>query len=210
MAYLVLVRHGKSEWNALGLWTGHTDVDLNDEGIKEARLAAKYLNDIPLHLAHTSKLKRAKQTLEEIKSALKLSHLPTFENEALNERHYGIHTGKNKWEVKKEIGEEEFNKLRRNWDYPVLEGETLKDVHARVVPYFEKKILRDLKKGKNIIVAAHGNSLRALVKHLEKIADEDIADVEIGTGELHIYEVDNKGKVLSKEIRATNASKVKV
>jgi 2,3-bisphosphoglycerate-dependent phosphoglycerate mutase len=201
MAYLVLVRHGQSEWNALGLWTGQEDVALTDQGRAEARKAAKHLRDIKLHKAHTSTLSRAQQTLEEIKEALQHTELETVHHDALNERHYGDYQAKNKWDIKEQIGEEEFTKLRRNWDYPVPNGETLKDVHARVLPYFERHILQDLKNGKNVIVAAHGNSLRALMKHLDQLADDRVHELEIGTGEVHVYEISEDGTVIGKEIR---------
>ncbi len=202
MAYLVLVRHGQSEWNALGLWTGHSDVALTEQGRDEALRAAEHLQDITFHKAYTSKLTRAQQTLHEIKQALRHTELETIEHEALNERHYGDYTGKNKWEIKDAIGEEEFTKLRRTWDHPVPNGETLKDVHARALPFFEEHILADLKAGKNVIVAAHGNTLRALMKHLDEVADEDVHHLEIGTGEVHMYEIDEDGKVIAKELRA--------
>lgn len=202
MAYLVLVRHGQSEWNALGLWTGQEDVALTEEGKQEARRAVEHLKDIPFHRAHTSKLQRAKQTLHEIKEALGHTELETVAHEALNERHYGEYTAKNKWEIKEQLGEEEFTKLRRTWDHPVPGGETLKDVHDRVLPYFEQHILDDLKAGKNIIVAAHGNSLRALMKHLEEYTDDKVHELEIGTGEVLVYEISENGTVLNKELRA--------
>ena len=201
MAYLVLVRHGQSEWNALGLWTGQEDVALTEQGKAEARKAADALRDISLHKAHTSSLSRAQQTLEEIKQALKHTDLETTSSKALDERHYGDYQAKNKWDIKESIGDEEFTKLRRNWDHPVPNGETLKDVHSRVLPYFKEHILQDLKDGKNIIVAAHGNSLRALMKHLEEVTDDKVHELEIGTGEVHVYEIDESGKVVSKEIR---------
>jgi 2,3-bisphosphoglycerate-dependent phosphoglycerate mutase len=202
MAYLVLVRHGQSEWNALGLWTGQEDIGLTEQGRQEARKAADNLRDIQLHKAHTSTLSRAQQTLEEIKEALEHTDLETVQHAALNERHYGDYQTKNKWEIKEQIGEEEFTKLRRNWDHPVPNGETLKDVHARVLPYYEEHILHDLKAGKNVIVAAHGNSLRALMKHLEEVADDKVHEVEIGTGEVLVYEINEDGTVLSKELRS--------
>jgi len=202
MAYLVLVRHGQSKWNALGLWTGHRDIELTDQGREEARRAVEHLKDIPLHKAHTSKLIRAKQTLEKIKQALGQTELETVEHEALNERDYGDYTGKNKWEIADQLGEEEFTKLRRNWDHPVPGGETLKDVHARVLPYYEHEILKDLKEGKNVIVAAHGNSLRALMKHLDNQPEDKVHELEIGTGEVLVYEISQDGTVLGKEIRA--------
>ncbi len=204
MAYLVLVRHGQSDWNALGLWTGLTDISLTEEGREEARRAAAMLSDVKLDVAYTSRLKRAHQTLEEITRALGVSNLPVHEDAALNERDYGELTAKNKWDIQREYGDEQFLKWRRSWDYPVPGGETLKDVYARVVPYYEQHILPDLKAGKNVIVAAHGNSLRALVKHLENVPDEAIPKLEIGTGEVYVYHVDDDGEVLSKQIRATN------
>jgi len=200
MAYLVLVRHGQSEWNALGLWTGQEDVQLTEQGRQEARAAAENLRKITLHKAYTSNLTRAQQTLEEIKTALGHTELETTRHEALNERHYGDYQAKNKWEIKDAIGDEAFTKLRRSWDYPVPNGETLKDVHARVLPYYEQTILKDLKDGKNVIVAAHGNSLRALMKHLEEVDDENVHELEIGTGEVVVYEIDNDGKTVSKEV----------
>lgn len=205
MAHLILVRHGKSAWNHLGLWTGHSDVDLTDEGREEARRAGEAIRDIELHKAHTSLLKRTHQTLDEIKKALGLGdELPVVRHTALNERHYGIHTGKNKWQVKEEIGEEAFNNLRRGWDVPIPEGETLKDVHARAVPYYIETIMPDLTQGRNTIVVAHGNSLRALTKHIEDLDEEKIADVEIGTGQVICYELSPDGNsIVAKEIRNT-------
>ena len=200
MAFLVLVRHGQSEWNALGLWTGQEDVSLTDQGKAEARKAAEHLREITLHKAHTSSLSRAQQTLEEIKGALSHVELETVHHNALDERHYGDYQAKNKWEIKDQIGDEAFTNLRRTWDYPVPNGETLKDVHARVMPYFEQEILGDLKEGKNIIVAAHGNSLRALMKHLDEIDDDKVHELEIGTGEVVVYEISDEGKVLGKNI----------
>lgn len=205
MAYLVFVRHGQSEWNALGLWTGLTDVELSDQGKQEAREAAEHLRDITFHKAHTSSLKRAQQTLEEIKQALEHTKLETLQHEALNERDYGHYTAKNKWDVQAEIGEEEFMKLRRNWDHPVPGGETLKDVHARAVPYYEQHILDDLKAGKNVIVAAHGNTIRALMKELESVPDDKVHEVEIGTAGVVVYEIDDNGTVKNKQIRSSGS-----
>jgi len=203
MAYLVLVRHGQSEWNALGLWTGWQDTPLTAKGREEARQAAEYLQDFTLHKAHTSNLVRAQQTLDEIKSELNHQDLETVNHAALDERHYGDYTGKNKWQVKEEIGEVEFNKLRREWNYPVPNGETLKDVHDRAIPYYQEHIINDLKDGKNIIIAGHGNTLRALMKHLEEVDDNDVHTLEIGTGQVLVYEINNDGKMISKQIRTS-------
>jgi 2,3-bisphosphoglycerate-dependent phosphoglycerate mutase len=205
MPYLVLVRHGQSAWNELGQWTGLTDVELTEKGRAEARAAAKTLEDITFHAAHTSKLKRAQDTLAEILSELGQTQLEAKRHAALNERDYGILTGQNKWQVKDRHGDEQFTKWRRGWNEPIPEGETLKDVHDRAAPYYEKHILADLKAGKNVIVAAHGNTLRALVKHLEQIAEDDIAGVEIGTGEVYLYKVEGSGQIVAKEIKVTGS-----
>ncbi|HLI25518.1 MAG TPA: 2,3-diphosphoglycerate-dependent phosphoglycerate mutase [Chloroflexota bacterium] len=207
MAYLVLVRHGQSEWNAQGLWTGWRDVPLSPEGIAEARRAGELLRDIPFDIAYTSALTRAQQTLEEIKRVLGREDLPTVTDPALNERDYGDLTGKNKWKILEEYGEEQFLKWRRSWDYPVPGGETLKDVYARVVPYYQREILPQLREGRNVLIAAHGNSLRALVKYLENIPDDEIPKLEIGTGEVYVYQVDPEGRIVSKEIRAVNPNR---
>ena len=200
MAALALVRHGESTWNARGIWTGWKNPPLSEKGMEEARQAGQLLKDIKFYLAYTSSLIRAKQTLEEIEKVLGIN-LATFENSALNERDYGNYTGKNKWEIKKELGEEGFKKLRRGWDVPIPNGETLKDVYNRTVPYYESEILPKLKDGKNVLVSAHGNSLRALVRYLDGLSDSDVENLEIATGEVIIYKVDTAGSVVSKELR---------
>lgn len=210
MAQLILVRHGKSTWNALGKWTGHTDVELTEEGRIEAKRAAEAIRDIELHKAHTSLLKRAHQTFEEIKNALGLHSLEVKTHHALNERDYGVYTGMNKWEVKEKIGDEEFKKLRRGWDVAIPNGESLKDVYERVVPYYESVILPDIGAGYTTLVVAHGNSLRALVKHLEKLDEMQVAELEMGTGEAFCYEMDETGRVIERTIRAANAGKLGV
>lgn len=201
MAYLVLVRHGESEWNKAGLWTGWTDIGLSEKGREEAKRAGQNLQDVEFDLAFTSPLIRAKETLEIIKKELGIENLPTEANTALDERHYGIYTGKNKWQLKEKLGEEKFLKIRRGWDVPIPGGETLKDVYQRVVPFYEQHILPELNTGKNVLISAHGNSLRALVKFLENISDEDIPNLEISTGEIYIYQIDNNGKIISKKIK---------
>ena len=204
MAYLILVRHGESKWNALGKFAGLTDIELTAAGKREAAKAAKHVKDIPLHAVHVSKLKRAKQTVHEIKDALHLSNLPTEESEALNERDYGDATGKSKEEVRKSVGEKAYHKFKRSWSNRVPGGESLKDVHERVVDYYEDRILEDIKGGKNILVASHHNTLRALMKHLEGLTPAQVEDLEMGTGEVRMYEIDDQGKVISSEIRGGN------
>ena len=204
MAKLILVRHSKSEWNELGKWTGWTDVDLNEQGRADAKTTAEALKDIQIDQAFVSKLKRAQQTLEIILNEIGQTDVPTVQTEALNERDYGIYTGKNKWEVKEEVGEEEFQNIRRGWEHPIPEGETMKKVYERVVPFYENEVLPLLKEGKNVILAAHGNSLRALVKYLEDLSVEELMALEFGIGEAYVYEVDKSGKIENKQIRAKN------
>jgi 2,3-bisphosphoglycerate-dependent phosphoglycerate mutase len=200
MANLILVRHGESEWNKEGLWTGLTDIGLSEKGKEEARKAGEKLKGVNNDFAFTSVLLRAKQTLDEIKNTLGID-VPTFENKALNERDYGIYTGKNKWEIKKEVGDEQFKKIRRSWDFPLENGESLKNVYDRVIPYYQAEILPKLKEGKNILISAHGNSLRALIKYLENISDNEISNLELATGEVYVYTLNEEGTILSKQIR---------
>lgn len=207
-SYLILIRHGKSTYNDLGLWCGWTDVDLHEAGRDEAKAAAEHLRDIDIHVAYTSKLKRAKQTFALIQEALEKADIAVHEHEALNERDYGVYTGKNKWQIKEEVGEETFTKIRRSWDHPIPEGETLKDVYARVSKYYDDTIKPELLAGKNVLLSAHGNSLRALVKHLEYLNEEQIAELEIGTCEVHIYEMDIEGKIIGKQIRGQKENTV--
>lgn len=210
MPYLILVRHGKSEWNQLGLWTGHTETDLNEEGKVEARRAGHALQDTPIHKIHVSDMRRAQQTAEEIKTALGIGHIEHATHPALKERHYGIYTGKNKWQVKEEIGEEEFQKIRRGWDTIIPEGESLKDVHDRITKYYEEEIKPQLREGHNVLIVAHGNSLRALAKYIEGLTEEEVTALEIGTGEIHFYHMDSDANMTKKEIRSTSENKGKV
>ncbi len=199
MANLILVRHGESEWNKLGVWTGLTNIPLSEKGVEEAKLAGEKLKNFPIDLCYISSLKRARQTLIEIKKII-ARDFPGFENKALDERDYGIYTGQNKWEIQKEIGVEQFKKIRRGWNTGIPKGETLEDVYNRVIPYYKTQIVPDLKAGKNVLIVAHGNSLRALVKYLDNISNEDVENLEIATGEIYIYSLSDQGAIVSKEI----------
>ena len=211
MGILVISRHGESEWNLLGKWTGWTDVGLTEKGRADTVRLGALLKDIKLDEAYTSALKRTHQTLKALLEGRGKGSLPTTQTAELNERDYGDLTGKNKWEVKAEIGEEAFNGIRRGWDYPVPGGETLKDVYARVVPYFEREILPKLQAGENILLVAHGNSIRALMKHLDHVPEADMAHVEMPFGQLLVYtfeptsDLPTNKDVLSVEIEAVNA-----
>lgn len=210
MAHLILVRHGLSEWNKKGWWTGWNNPPLTAQGHKEGQKAGEALKDIPLDEAYVSDLLRAQQTLDEIKKVLQQENLPTTISKEIKERNYGDLAGKNKWEMKEKYGEEQFMKWRRSWDSPIPNGETLKDVYNRAIPYYETNILPKLKAGKNIILVSSGNPLRAFAKYLEKISDEQITSLEIGTGEVYVYTINPEGTVENKEIRSINPSKLKV
>lgn len=203
-SHLVLIRHGESVWNAQGKWQGWRDIPLTDKGRNEAKLAASELTDIKFDIAFTSDLIRAKETMEIIKKELNCNDLPTIIEPGFKERNYGIYTGKVKWEIKEMLGEEEFKRLRRGWDVPIPEGESLKDVYDRAVPKYLELILPEVKNGLNILLVAHGNSNRVLIKYIEKIPDNLISTLEIATGEVMIYILDKYGKILSKEKRVVN------
>ncbi|MBP7832821.1 MAG: histidine phosphatase family protein [Candidatus Levybacteria bacterium] len=203
MAYLVLVRHGLSDYNKKGLWTGWDNPPLAPEGLEQAQKTGQELKDITFNHAYSSDQIRSLQTLKEILNVINQDLLIT-QSEKIKERNYGIYTNRNKWDIKKELGDEEFQKLRRGWDYPIPEGESLKQVSEREIPYYESEILPKLKNGENIIIASSGNALRALARYLEKIPEDKISELEIGTGEAHVYEIDSNGTVVSKQIRGKN------
>ncbi len=204
MAKLVLVRHGLSEYNAKGIWTGWDDPDLTSQGVEDAKRSGESLKNIHFDLAFIAPFKRNRETILQIKKVLGQEDLEVIEKNEIRERDYGVFTGKNKWEVQKEIGEGEFQKLRRGWDYPVAKGESLKQVAERFIPYYLVNILPVLKGDKNVLIVSSGNALRTLVKYLENISDEDISKFEFGIGEDYVYDIDKDGKVVRKEIRNKN------
>lgn len=197
---LVLVRHGESEWNKLNLFTGWRDVGLTEKGVHEAEQAGRKLKaeQISFDTAFTSKLQRAQRTLAIILSELGQSGLETRADQALNERDYGDLTGLNKDEARARWGDEQVLLWRRSYDVAPPGGESLKDTAARVLPYFESAILPELKAGRNVIVAAHGNSLRALVMRLERLAPAEILEVNIATGAPMIYRINADGSMADK------------
>lgn len=200
MGKLVVIRHHESEWNKLGKWTGLTDVHMTPYGISESKKMGELVKDFRFDYIFTSVLVRAKETLDAILSVHNgNSKAPIEEAKELNERDYGDYTGKNKWEMKEILGEEEFKKIRRSWDGPIPNGESLKMVYDRTVPYFIEKILPILREGKNVLIVAHGNSIRSIMKYIENISDEKIADTEIDFGEILIYDLNEEGKILNKE-----------
>ena len=202
MSHLVLVRHGQSEWNEKNLFTGWRDPDLTAQGIDEAKAAGQALKKqgLVFDLAFTSDLQRAQKTLTLLLAEQGQSDLPTTQNQALNERDYGDLAGLNKDDARKKWGDEQVHIWRRSYDTPPPGGESLKDTGARVLPYYESDILPHVKTGKNILIAAHGNSLRSLVMRLEGLSSAEILDVNIDTGVPYIYQMDADGAVQDKTI----------
>ena len=225
MMKLVLVRHGESEWNKLNLFTGWTDVDLSEKGHEEAKAAGRLLKaeGYDFDVCYTSYLKRAIHTLNHILDEMDRVWLPVTKTWKLNERHYGALQGLNKAETAEKYGEEQVKIWRRSFDVkpPKLEEsdvrnpanqaiyasvdpkelpltESLETTIERVVPYFETVIKKDMKEGKRVIIAAHGNSLRALVKYFDNLSKEEILGVNIPTGAPLVYEFDDNFKVLNK------------
>jgi len=200
MPKLVLVRHGQSIWNLQNRFTGWIDVPLTEKGKEEAFKAGELLKDIRFHVAYTSVLTRAQETLKIILEVIGLN-IPIIKDIALNERHYGALQGMNKDEARKKWGAEIVHLWRRSYDIPPPEGESLKDTAARTIPFLERAILGDIRAGNNVLVVAHGNSNRSIVMHLEELSPEEIIKVELPTGTPIIYDLDEEGNVLNKEIR---------
>ncbi|MGO1173378.1 MAG: phosphoglyceromutase [Actinomycetaceae bacterium] len=215
MSYrLVLLRHGESEWNAKNLFTGWVDVPLSEKGVEEARRGGALLTDAGVRpdVLHTSLLRRAIMTANLTLDAADLHWIPVKRHWRLNERHYGALQGKNKKEIRDEYGEEQFMQWRRSYDVPpppielgsefsqdadpryagepIPVSECLKDVLERALPYWEDEIVPDLRAGKTVLVAAHGNSLRAIIKHLDGIDDATISGLNVPTGIPLLYELD--------------------
>lgn len=196
MATLVIFRHGQSLWNLENKFTGWVDVELSEQGIAEAKKAGEKLKGLHFDLAYASDLKRAQNTLKLALDVSGHSHVPVKHDKALNERMYGDLQGLNKADTAARYGEEQVKIWRRSYDIAPPNGESLKDTAARVIPYFEKEIAPKLKEGKNIVIAAHGNSLRALIMYLEKLTPAQILEFEIGTAVPRLYELDNELHVL--------------
>lgn len=197
---LVLVRHGQSEWNLKNLFTGWRDVDLTEKGIEEARNAGRKLKaqGITFNVTFTSALKRAQRTLDLVLEEMGQTGLPIIADAALNERDYGDLSGLNKDDARAKWGEDQVHVWRRSYDVPPPGGESLKDTVARVLPYYVQEILPQVLRGQHVLVAAHGNSLRALVMVLERLSPEGILKREIGTGAPIIYRLNADALVASK------------
>ena len=222
---LILIRHGQSEWNAKNLFTGWIDINLSEKGKKEAKRAGELLKEAGLYpnICYTSYLKRAIHTAQIALNTLEWEHIDVIRSWRLNERHYGNWQGKNKDEVKAEYGEELFMAVRRGYDTPpppieptdddyekrlpkdekydyIPKSESLKDTRKRVIEYFFEEIFPSLLVYENVMIAAHGNSLRALIMFLEKIEPKDIAKIEVPTGVPIVYELDSELNIKNKTI----------
>ena len=196
MARLVLLRHGESQWNLENRFTGWVDVPLSPRGIQEAKDAGEKLRTFKFDRAFTSVLARANETLRLVLDTIGQPGIPTGKDKALNERMYGELQGLNKDETVKKYGEAQVKIWRRSYDVRPPGGESLKDTAERVLPYYEQTIKPYLLKGDTILIAAHGNSLRALIMELEQLSREQVLELNIPTGAPLLYELDNIGKVV--------------
>lgn len=192
---LVLVRHGESEWNRLNLFTGWKDPDLTDKGVAEAKTAGRLLKaeGLKFDVAYTSDLKRAQRTLTLVLDELGQAGLATHKDQKLNERDYGDLSGLNKDEARRKWGEDQVHIWRRSYDVAPPGGESLKDTATRVLPYYKARIEPEVRAGRNVLVVAHGNSLRALIMHLERLSGEQIVKRELATGVPLIYRLKADG-----------------
>ena len=197
MSKLILIRHGQSEWNELNLFTGWKNPGLTKKGEKEATDAGKLLREkgIIFDIAFTSALKRAQDTLTIILKEIDQTSLKIIKDQSLNERDYGDLSGLNKDEARKKWGEDKVHQWRRSFDIPPPGGESLRNTADRVLPYYESNIVPRINEGLNILITAHGNSLRSLVMHLDNISSEDIVKLEIGTGVPLIYETESSENI---------------
>lgn len=202
MPYLTLLRHGESQWNLENRFTGWVDVDLTLKGEAEAARAGTTLSTIPFDVVFTSVLTRAIRTADIALHEAGRTAIPIFRSEALNERHYGDLQGLNKAETAEKFGADQVHAWRRSYDVAPPNGESLKDTRTRVLPYFDTEIAPRLRNGENVLIVAHGNSLRSLIMLLENLSSEAILRVEIPTGVPITYELDRDLHIVSKTIHA--------
>jgi 2,3-bisphosphoglycerate-dependent phosphoglycerate mutase len=200
MPTLTLLRHGESQWNLENRFTGWVDVDLSPKGEAEAVRAGQHLKGLPVDVVFTSVLQRAMRTADLAMTEAGITDVPIYRDQALNERHYGDLQGLNKAETAEKFGTEQVHIWRRSFDDPPPNGESLKDTQARVMPYYTSQVEPMLRDGKNILIVAHGNSLRALLMHLEHLSPEEILQVNIPTGVPLVYELDVNLTVTSKRV----------
>lgn len=206
MGKFIVTRHHESDWNHKGLWTGMRDRHLTDYGFKKSEEMGILIKEFVIDQAYASMQVRSIETLSSMLEAMGQYHVPTEHSLALNERDYGDYTAKNKWEVEKILGVDGWNSIRREWNCPVPNGETLKMVYERTVPFFLNTILPKLRSGKNVLMVSHGNAIRAMMKYIENVSDDDVKHIEMLFGQVVIYDLDNEGHVISKNIRKTESS----
>lgn len=200
MPYLILLRHGQSQWNLENKFTGWVDIDLTAKGEIEATHAGDILQKYPIDIVFTSVLMRAIRTAEIALKQAGIESIPIYRSEKLNERHYGDLQGLNKDDIGKEYGTDQLKVWRRSYDIAPPNGESLKMTQERVLPYFHESIIPELQKGKNVLITAHGNSLRALIAELDKMSKEDILELNIPTATPIVYTLEHETlKVLHKE-----------
>jgi 2,3-bisphosphoglycerate-dependent phosphoglycerate mutase len=208
MSKLVLIRHGESQWNLENRFTGWIDVPLTAKGEEEARRGGDELREagIRLDIAYTSVLQRANRTLDIVLEALGQPDIPVVRDQALNERHYGDLQGLNKAETAAKFGDEQVHIWRRSFDVPPPNGESLKETAARTLPYWHEHIVPDLIAGKNVIVAAHGNSLRSIVMEIEELTPDEIVQVNIATGVPLVYDVEPGPVIVGRHFKGLAAT----
>ena len=212
MPNLILVRHGESQWNLENRFTGWMDVPLTPRGEGEARIAGEHLRGLPIDKIYTSVLQRAINTSKiALEAAGKPADLPTERDQALNERHYGDLQGLNKAETAAQYGDAQVKIWRRSYDVPPPgdKGESLKDTAARTLPYFQAHILPDIKAGLNVLVVAHGNSLRSIVMELDKLTREQVLELNIPTGIPLVYDFNDAGEVTGRDYLFTREDEKK-
>jgi 2,3-bisphosphoglycerate-dependent phosphoglycerate mutase len=199
---LILTRHQESEWNKLGRWTGRRDVHLTPVGFERSNKFGLYIKDLNIKIdqAFASMQVRTIETLSCILNTCELYEIPTKHAIELDERDYGSYTGNDKKDMEEKLGKEEFLKIKRSYENIPPNGESLKLVYERVVPYFTKEILPLINKGENVLMVSHGNSLRSLLKYIENIGDVEISDVEFYFSQIIIFDLDEKGKCLNKKV----------
>jgi 2,3-bisphosphoglycerate-dependent phosphoglycerate mutase len=197
---LILLRHGESQWNLENRFTGWIDIPLTEQGKKDAFASGKLFSDIPIDIAFTSVLIRAIETLDQALLGAQQDLVPVVKDQALNERMYGDLQGLDKAETAKKFGADQVKIWRRSYDVAPPNGESLKDTAARTLPYFDEHILPLVKEGKNVLISAHGNSLRAIVMELDKLSKEEVLELNIPNAVPIVYEIDAEGKVVSKTI----------
>lgn len=200
MPILILVRHGQSLWNLENRFTGWVDVPLTEQGEEEARRAGEMIKPYQVDVAYTSALRRAQNTLAIILEQSGKEYVPVIRDQALNERDYGDLSGLNKDDMREKYGEEQVHIWRRSYDVAPPGGESLKDTRERTLPFFERAILGDIKQGKNVLVAAHGNSNRSIVMALENLTPEQILAKELATGVPLVYDLNSDGSMNSVEV----------